>query len=191
MVSKRVLHRTMTSSTRCFRHTMLQTSHGLQQRSPVVKLARRSTVAAGNRQRAWRKEMGVEPTGDRMAAPSGFEDQPPHRRRFPSSTFSINDLTATATVLMTPSVHLLSNWSGHAILPEEIKQVASTDSKARNQPLPKSRVPPTHGENQARQIDNQLDADRSTNLDQAQRATLRDLPEPDRRNKRSLNSGPP
>lgn len=114
-------------------NAMLQTWHGLQQRSPFVKLARRSTVAAENRQGAWRKEMGVEPTGDRMAAPSGFEDQPPHRRRFPSSTFSINDLTATAAVLMTPSVQRLSNWGGHGILPEEIKQVASTGSQARNQ----------------------------------------------------------
>ena len=32
----------------------------------------------------WRKEMGVEPTQDRLAALTGFEDQPPHRGCIPS-----------------------------------------------------------------------------------------------------------
>lgn len=107
MVTKRVLHRTMTSSTRCFRLGM-DCSSGRHSSGWREELQWRLGTAKG----AWRKEMGVEPTGDRMAAPSGFEDQPPHRRRFPSSTFAINDLTATATVLIPPPVHLLSNWRG-------------------------------------------------------------------------------
>jgi hypothetical protein len=32
----------------------------------------------------WRKRVGVEPTKDRQAAPTGFEVRPPHRERFPS-----------------------------------------------------------------------------------------------------------
>lgn len=32
----------------------------------------------------WRKEVGVEPTRDRLATPTGFEAQPRHRTRFPS-----------------------------------------------------------------------------------------------------------
>ncbi len=138
MVTKRVLHRTMTSSTRCFRLGM-DCSSGRHSSGWREELQWRLGTAKG----AWRKEMGVEPTGDRMAAPSGFEDQPPHRRRFPSSTFAINDLTATATVLIPPSAQLLSNRSGHGILPEEIKQVASTDSQARNQAYHQE-LSPTH-----------------------------------------------
>src|SRR5690606_22325224 len=42
-------------------------------------------LAAGSREgMRWRKGVGVEPTQDRLAAPTGFEVRPPHRGRCPS-----------------------------------------------------------------------------------------------------------
>ena len=35
--------------------------------------------------KSWRKRVGVEPTKSRLATLSGFEGQPPHRERFPST----------------------------------------------------------------------------------------------------------
>ena len=32
----------------------------------------------------WRKEVGVEPTRERLTPPTGFEARPPHQERFPS-----------------------------------------------------------------------------------------------------------
>ncbi len=51
---------------------------------PVQKFTLGESAQCGRED--WRKRVGVEPTKNRLAALSGFEGQPPHRERFPSTS---------------------------------------------------------------------------------------------------------
>jgi hypothetical protein len=46
-----------------------------------------------SRLKKWRKEMGVEPTRERLTSPTGFEARPPHQERFPSIKLLIKTQT--------------------------------------------------------------------------------------------------
>ena len=128
MVTKRVLHRTMTSSTRCFRLRMDCSSSRHSSGWPE-DLQWQPGTAKGLGGRKWESN----PPGTAWQPHLVLKTSRPTGGDFLPLPLRSMTLTATATVLLTPSVHLRSNWSGHGILPEEIKQVASTDPQARNQ----------------------------------------------------------
>ena len=77
--------------------------------------------------RRWRKRVGVEPTKDRLSAPSGFEVRTSHRGRISSrnATFVGNTIRHVAEEIQTAAIDAaeIATARGHAMTVEEIEDL--------------------------------------------------------------------